>query len=102
MLNGVPGRLRSNVVLPVAPDRCHVVFRYYYGDVTGLGAQERIEADITFSDRVQQEDAEICERVRQGLASRAHDRGRFSVRFEEGVYHCQRLLKGAHGEWLRR
>ncbi len=102
MLNVVPGRLQSNVVLPVAPDRCQVIFRYYYDDVTSPAARERIEADIGFSDQVQREDAEICERVHQGLASRAYDRGRFSVRFEEGVYHFQRLLKGAYRDWLHR
>jgi len=51
---------------------------------------------------VQHEDAEICERVQQGLGSRAYDKGRFSVRFEEGVYHFQKLLKHAYRTWLKR
>ena len=96
MLNVVPGRLQSNVVIPVAPDRCKVIFRYYYDDVTSPAARARIEADVAFSDKVQHEDAEICARVQQGLGSRAYDRGRFSVRFEEGVYHFQNLLKHAY------
>jgi len=98
----VPGRLQSNVVIPTAPDRCKVIFRYYYADVESSGARERIDADIAFSDRVQHEDAEICERVQQGLGSRAYDKGRFSVRFEEGVYHFQALLKTAYRSWLKR
>jgi len=102
MLNVVPGRLQSNLVIPVAPDRCKVVFRYYYDDVTSAAARQRIEADIAFSDKVQHEDAEICERVQQGLGSRAYDKGRFSVRFEEGVYHFQKLLKQAYRTWLKR
>ncbi|HEX2647916.1 MAG TPA: aromatic ring-hydroxylating dioxygenase subunit alpha [Candidatus Dormibacteraeota bacterium] len=102
MLNVVPGRLQSNVVVPVAPDRCRVIFRYYYADVSSPAARERIEADIAFSDKVQREDAEICERVQQGLGSRAYDRGRFSVRFEEGVHHFQNLLKTAYRAWLKR
>ena len=101
MLNVVPGRLQSNVVVPVAPDRCKVIFRYYYDDVTSAAAREGIEADVTFSDTVQREDAEICERVQRGLGSRAYDKGRFSVRFEEGVYHFQKLLKGAYRDWLK-
>ena len=101
MLNVVPGRLQSNVVVPVAPDRCKVIFRYYYDDVTSAAARERIESDVTFSDTVQREDAEICERVQRGLASRAYDKGRFSVRFEEGVYHFQNLLKRAYRDWLK-
>src|SRR5207245_1775745 len=32
MLNVVPGRLQSNVVIPVAADRCKVILRYYYDD----------------------------------------------------------------------
>ena len=102
MLNVVPGRLQSNVVIPLGPDRCQVVFRYYYEDVTSPAARERIEADIAFSDKVQREDAEICERVQRGLSSRAYDKGRFSVRFEEGVYHFQKLLKRAYRDRLRR
>jgi choline monooxygenase len=102
MLNVVPGRLQSNVVIPLAADRCRVIFRYYYDDVRSPAARERIEADIAFSDKVQQEDAEICERVQKGLGSRAYDRGRFSVRFEEGVYHFQTLLKSAYRAWLAR
>ena len=77
-----------------------MLFRYYYDDLERPDARERIESDVTFSDQVQQEDAEICERVQRGLSSRAYDRGRFSVRFEEGVYHFQQLLKQAYREWL--
>jgi choline monooxygenase len=101
MLNIVPGRLQSNVVIPLAADRCKVVFRYYYDDVTSAAAARRIEADLAFSDSVQSEDAEICARVQQGLGSRAYDRGRFSVRFEAGVYHFQKLLKQAYRDWLK-
>ena len=102
MLNVVPGRLQSNVVIPTASDRCKVIFRYYYDDVESPAARARIEEDIAFSDRVQTEDAEICERVQQGLGSRAYDKGRFSVRFEEGVYHFQNLLKNAYRSWRKR
>jgi len=102
MLNVVPGRLQSNVVIPVASDRCRVIFRYYYEDVQSAAARQRIEADVAFSDKVQREDAEICARVQQGLGSRAYDKGRFSVRFEEGVYHFQNLVKQAYRQRLRR
>ena len=33
-LNILPGRLQTNIILPLAPDRCRVVFDYYYTDVT--------------------------------------------------------------------
>src|SRR5947207_697240 len=101
MLNVVPGRLQLNVVIPVAPDRCKVIFRYYYDDVTSPAALRRIEADVASSHNVQQHGAEICERVQRGLTSRAYEKGRFSVRFEEGVYHFQKLLKTAYRAWLK-
>ena len=100
MLNVVPGRLQLNVVIPTAVDRCQVLFRYYYDDLDAPGAGERIEADLRFSDHVQREDAEICARVQQGLGSRAYDRGRFSVRFEEGVHHFQQILKQTYRDYL--
>jgi choline monooxygenase len=55
---------------------------------------------MAFAHEVQGEDIEICERVQRGLASRAYDRGRFSVRFEAGVHWFQRRLGEAYGEWI--
>lgn len=102
MLNILPGRLQTNVVLPLAHNRTEVVFDYYYDHVTSEEATRAIEQDIEYSDRVQQEDAEICERVQQGLESVAYDRGRFSVEMERGVYHFQCLLKEAYRKSLGR
>ena len=96
MLNILPGRLQTNLVLPEGHGRCRVIFQYFYDDVTSPGAAARIEEDLVYSDAVQQEDIEICERVQQGLASRAYDRGRFSVKYEEGVHHFQQLVKDAY------
>lgn len=99
MLNILPGRLQVNSVLPVAHDRCRVIFDYFYSDVTTPEAVEKIEDDLAFSDTVQGEDMEICEHVQRGLASRGYDVGRFSVDCEEGVYHFQSLLKDAYRQY---
>ncbi|HEU5050913.1 MAG TPA: aromatic ring-hydroxylating dioxygenase subunit alpha [Gemmatimonadales bacterium] len=96
MLNILPGRLQTNLVLPLGHDRCRVVFQYFYDDVSGAGASRRIEEDVAYSDAVQQEDIGICERVQEGLASRAYDRGRFSVKYEAGVHHFQELVRAAY------
>ncbi len=96
MLNVLPGRLQVNSVVPLAPDRCRVVFDYFYVEAATPAALRKIEEDVLFSDRVQHEDAEICEHIQRGLRSRAYDRGRFSVEMEEGVYHFQCLLKRAY------
>ena len=99
MLNVLPGRLQTNVVLPDGPGRCRVLFDFFYADGT---APEAVAADLSFSDDVQREDVEICEAVQRGLASRGYDRGRFSVECEAGVHHFQALLKGAFAEALAR
>jgi choline monooxygenase len=77
-------------------DACRVVFDYYYDDVESEEAGRRIDEDAAFSNMVQREDADICEHVQRGLASRGYDRGRFSPECEEGVYHFQCLLKAAY------
>jgi choline monooxygenase len=100
MLNILPGRLQTNLVLPLAYNRTLVIFQYYYDDVSSPAALKMIEDDLKYSDRIQQEDIEICEHVQKGLESRAYDRGRFSVKFEEGVYLFQNLLKAAYKSWI--
>jgi len=95
MLNILPGRLQTNVVVPLAPDRCRIEFRYYYAETEGDAARTIIAEDARFSDTVQDEDIEICERVQEGLSSGLYDRGRFSADMETGVHHFQSLLKQA-------
>jgi choline monooxygenase len=79
-------------VIPLAPDRCKVIFDYFYDEST-LANEEAIHEEIRYSDMIQQEDVEICERVQMGLQSRVYVQGRFSVKREAGVYHFQSLLK---------
>lgn len=102
MLNVLPQRIQANLVLPDGPDRCTVIFWYYFDEPDAPGRAAQIEADIGYSDAVQLEDREICERVQQGLSSRAYDRGRFSVQMESGVYHFQQLLKSSYRRWRDR
>lgn len=96
MLNILPDRLQTNLVLPDGHDKCIVLFDYYYDDVESAAARARAEADITYSHEIQLEDIEICEHVQRGLQSRAYDKGRFSPEMENGVYHFQCLLKSAY------
>lgn len=101
MLNILPGRLQTNLVVPVAPDVTQVVFEYFYDDPGTKEKSGMIAEDLRFSDEVQAEDIDVCEHVQRGLESFAYDRGRFSVKFEEGVWHFQTLLKEAYAEALR-
>lgn len=93
MLNILPGRLQTNMVVPTSPHSCRVLFDFYYTDIDSPSAQQRLKDDIAYSDRVQQEDIEICEHVQKGLESRVYSTGRFSPETELGVYHFQSLLK---------
>lgn len=99
MLNILPGRLQTNLVLPTGPESCRVVFDYFYADGESPRARRLIDADVAFSDEVQQEDIRICEHVQRGLRSRAYDRGRFSVDQEVAVHHFQGLLRERYGRW---
>jgi choline monooxygenase len=94
MLNIMPGRLQTNRILPLGPERCRVEFDYYY--VEDEQAQARIAADRDFSHEVQEEDIAICEAVQKGLASGTYEAGRLCPKRESGVWHFQNLLRAAY------
>ena len=96
MMNILPGRLQTNLVIPVAHNETHVRFDYYYDEMDTDEANKFIEDDLRISDEIQAEDIDICEHVQKGLRSDAYDKGRFSVKREECVYHFQCLLKKAY------
>lgn len=94
MVNAYEGVMDTNLVIPLGPDRCRVVFDFYFTPRNGEDPEKFAAESIAVADRVQQEDGEICEDVQRGLASGAFDTGRYSVRREAGVYHFHRLLAG--------
>jgi choline monooxygenase len=59
-------------------------------------ARARREADLAFSDLVQQEDLGICRDVQRGLASGSYVAGRLNPLRESAVHHFQELLRGAY------
>lgn len=96
MLNVYQGYADSNLVLPLGPERCRVVFDYFFAQTDDPGQQQAIEASIAVSHQIQLEDVGICEEVQRGLGSSAFNTGRYSVRREAAVhaFHTQlgRLL----------
>jgi choline monooxygenase len=98
MLNILPGRLQTNRVVPLAPDRCRVEFDYYYPSAADAAEQQRRHQDQVFSDEVQQEDVTICLAVQQRLASGSYFAGRLCPRRESGVHHFHELLRRAWRE----
>src|SRR5262249_49915253 len=92
MLNLYDGLMDTNVVLPLGPDRCRVIFDFYFatsGPAADLAYREK---SLELSHEIQLEDAGICEQVQRGLASGAFHTGRFSVKRENAGHHFHKLL----------
>ncbi|MBX7103230.1 MAG: aromatic ring-hydroxylating dioxygenase subunit alpha [Gemmataceae bacterium] len=89
MINIYEGVMDTNLVLPDGPDRCRVIFDFYFTGQDG----DYIRKSIEVADAVQVEDGDICAEVQRGLRSRTYDTGRYGRR-EAGVYHFHRLLWG--------
>lgn len=94
MFNIMPGRLQTNRILPLGPDRCRVEFDFFYAQDSQ--ALARIAQDQNFSDEIQQEDIGICEAVQKGLASGFYDAGRLCPKRESGVWHFHERLRAAY------
>ena len=91
MLNWYEGYLDTNLVIPLAVDRCEVIFDFYFGN-TSESEMPYIRQSIEVSHQVQIEDIGICDGVQRGLSSRAYQAGRLSVRREAGEHLFHRLL----------
>jgi choline monooxygenase len=96
MLNIYPDNIQTNVIVPLSQDKTLTIFEWYFHDVASEKSRERVKRAIAFSDEVQQEDIGLCEHVQRGLRSSTYDRGRYSVKRENGVHHFHMLL----GEFL--
>jgi choline monooxygenase len=92
MLNAYQGVMDTNLVLPLGPDHCRVIFDFYFAQTEGPQAERFIADSIAVADRIQDEDSGICEEVQRGLRSRSYATGRFSVKREVAGYHFHRLL----------
>lgn len=93
MLNILPNRLQTNIILPVGHNKTKVVFNYYYADLESKSTKTLIKEDLDFSDEVQQEDIDICQRVQTGLNSGSYSTGRLCIKRESGLLHFQNLIR---------
>jgi len=91
MINAYEGVMDTNLVVPLAVDKCAVIFDYYFADITHA-ADAHHRQSIAVSEKVQEEDMAICDSVQRGLSSRAYVAGRLSVRREAGEHLFHRLL----------
>lgn len=92
MLNFYPWGVSINVVAPLGPELTKVTFIPYVWkeELRNLGAG----ADL---DRVEREDEAVVEQVQRGVKSRFYDKGRYSVRREDGTHQFHRLVH----HWMR-
>ena len=92
MLNIYPDNIQTNLIVPLAHDKTLTIFEWFFHDAASPKVRERAAKAIAFSDVVQQEDIHICEAVQRGLQSATYDRGRYSLKRENGVHHFHTLL----------
>jgi choline monooxygenase len=91
MLNRYGPILDTNLVMPLAHDRCQVVMDYYFENECADDAGF-ISRSLAASHRVQIEDEGICAAVQRGLASGSYDQGRYAPRVEAAMHHFHRML----------
>ena len=92
MLNLYPENLQVNLIVPLSHEKTLTIFEWYYRDATSTAVRERMRKAVDFSHQVQEEDIHLCEAVQRGLRSSTYDRGRYSVKRENGVHHFHSLL----------
>jgi choline monooxygenase len=92
MLNIYPDNLSINLIVPLSHDKTLTIFEWFFHDAHSEKVRERIQRAVAFSDEVQREDIELCRSVQRGLKSSTYDRGRYSVKRENGVHHFHLLL----------
>ncbi len=97
MLNFYPDNIQLNLIVPLSHEKTLTIFEWYFHDVASQKTKECAAKAIGLSDLVQREDLQICEAVQRGLQSATYERGRYSVKRENGVHHFHMLL----GEFLR-
>ena len=92
MLNLYPENLQVNRIVPLSQEKTLAIFEWYYRDAGAPEVRRRMQRAVDFSHQVQQEDIHLCEAVERGLRSSTYDRGRYSVKRENGVHHFHSLL----------
>jgi len=92
MLNIYPDNISTNLIVPLGHDRTLTIFEWYFHDAHAEKTKDRMRKAMGLGETVQQEDIHICEAVQRGLQSSTYNRGRYSVKRENGVHHFHLLL----------
>jgi choline monooxygenase len=89
MLNCYPDNVSLNIVRPLEVERSLAIFEWYLPEEQLSSPSAK--ASVEFSDQIQIEDVAICEKVQRNLRSRSYERGRYSVKQEQGVHAFHRM-----------
>ncbi|KAG2241674.1 hypothetical protein Bca52824_090247 [Brassica carinata] len=90
MINRYGPWMDTNLVIPLGPRKCKVVFDYFL-DPSLKDDEAFIRRSLEESERVQMEDVVLCESVQRGLESPAYDKGRYAL-VEKAMHHFHCLL----------
>ncbi|XP_056863373.1 choline monooxygenase, chloroplastic isoform X2 [Raphanus sativus] len=90
MINRYGPWMDTNLVIPLGPRKCKVVFDYFL-DPSLKDDEAFIKRSLEESERVQMEDVVLCENVQRGLESPAYDKGRYAL-VEKAMHHFHCLL----------
>ncbi|MED6207559.1 hypothetical protein PIB30_036888 [Stylosanthes scabra] len=91
MINRYGPWMDTNLVLPLGPNKCQVVFDYYL-EHSLKHDTDFIELSLQDSEKVQIEDIVLCEGVQKGLRSPAYRVGRYAPKVEQAMHHFHCLL----------
>ncbi|KAG8376410.1 hypothetical protein BUALT_Bualt09G0060600 [Buddleja alternifolia] len=91
MINRYGPWMDTNLVLPLGPRKCQVIFDYFL-DPSLKGDTSFIEKSLEDSETVQEEDISLCKAVQRGLDSPAYNVGRYSPSVEMAMHHFHCLL----------
>ncbi|EEF44142.1 choline monooxygenase, chloroplastic [Ricinus communis] len=93
MINRYGPWMDTNLVLPLGPSKCQVIFDYFV-EADYKNDKTFIDRSLIDSERVQMEDIMLCEGVQRGLESPAYCRGRYAPTVEKAMHHFHQLLHG--------
>lgn len=91
MVNRYGPWMDTNLVLPLGPRRCKVIFDYFL-DASLKDDEAFVAESLKDSEQVQMEDIVLCESVQRGLESPAYDSGRYAPMVEKAMHHFHCLL----------
>ncbi|KMS95013.1 hypothetical protein BVRB_013240 [Beta vulgaris subsp. vulgaris] len=91
MINRYGPWMDTNLVVPLGPRKCQVVFDYFL-DMSLKDDEAFIKRSLKDSEEVQIEDIMLCEGVQRGLESPAYRTGRYAPALEKAMHHFHCLL----------